>query len=212
MHRKRDRFSRIVLTLAGGAALVAGGVYLLTAEQHYAERREITSTLSALGAMGGAGHGLPRIRRRARLAAGARGPPLRRSGRGRDGASCLSHAHRREPSGLPIGEFVDGQGFAYATGPEHPLAGGGRVLVLPAPDGAKLIWSVDYTWRGIRPPRYSCGLTSCRDSFESWKPTCACWRHSSRCHPPAFIAFRRSLPTSSRCSSGRRNGGRARNC
>ena len=66
------------------------------------------------------------------------------------------HATYRTPAGeshqaYTIGEFVDGQGFAYSTGPEHPLAGGGRVLVLPTPDGAKLIWSVDYTWRGISP-------------------------------------------------------------
>ena len=39
MRRKRGRFSRIVLALAGGAALVEGGVYLLTAEQRKAAER-----------------------------------------------------------------------------------------------------------------------------------------------------------------------------
>lgn len=47
-----------------------------------------------------------------------------------------------------IGEYSAGQGFTYLTGPEHPLRGGGRVLLQPAADGTTLVWSVDYTYRG----------------------------------------------------------------
>lgn len=48
-----------------------------------------------------------------------------------------------------IGEYSPGQGFTYLTGPEHPLRGGGRVLLRPAADGTTLIWTVDYTYRGL---------------------------------------------------------------
>ncbi len=48
-----------------------------------------------------------------------------------------------------IGEYSPGQGFTYLTGPEHPLRGGGRVLLQPAADGTTLVWSVDYTTRGL---------------------------------------------------------------
>jgi hypothetical protein len=151
MRRKCGPFNRIVLALAGGAALVAGGAVLLTGEQHYAERREIASTLSAPALW-------------TELATAFRDStqsalwPQALEALSSDGLAegATVHAAYRTPGGesrqaYTIGEFVDGQGFAYSTGPEHPLAGGGRVLVLPTPDGAKLIWSVDYTWRGISP-------------------------------------------------------------
>ncbi len=48
-----------------------------------------------------------------------------------------------------IGEYSPGRGFTYLTGPEHPLQGGGRVLLQPAADGTTLVWSVDYTYRGV---------------------------------------------------------------
>jgi len=151
MYRKRGRFNRIVLALAGGAALVAGGVYLLAAEQHYAERREIASTLSAPALWAELATA---FRDSTQSALWPQALEALRSDGLAEGA--MVQAAYRTPGGesrqaYTIGEFVDGQGFAYATGPEHPLAGGGRVLVLPTQDGAKLIWSVDYTWRGISP-------------------------------------------------------------
>ncbi len=48
-----------------------------------------------------------------------------------------------------IGEYSPGQGFTYLTGPEHPLQGGGRVLLRPTGEGTTLVWSVDYTYRGV---------------------------------------------------------------
>lgn len=48
-----------------------------------------------------------------------------------------------------IGEYSPGQGFTYLTGPEHPLRGGGRVLLQPAANGTTLVWAVDYTYRGL---------------------------------------------------------------
>ena len=151
MRRKRGRFNRIVLALAGGAALVAGGVYLLTAEQHYAERREIASTLSALALWAEL---VTAFRDSTQSALWPQALEVLRSDGLAEGA--MVQATYRTPVGetrqaYTITEFVDGQGFAYATGPKHPLRGGGRVLVLPTPDGAKLVWSVDYTWRGISP-------------------------------------------------------------
>jgi hypothetical protein len=151
MRRKRGRFSRIVLALAGGAALVAGGAVLLTGEQHYAERREIASTLSASALWTELATA---FRDSTQSALWPQALEALRSDGLAEGATV--HASYRTPGGeshqaYTIGEFVDGRGFAYSTGPKHPLAGGGRVSVLPTPDGAKLIWSVDYTWRGISP-------------------------------------------------------------
>jgi hypothetical protein len=151
MRRKRGRFNRIVLALAGGAALVAGGAYLITGEQHYAERREIASTLSAPALWAELATA---FRDSTQSAFWPQALEVLRSDGLAEGATV--QATYRTPGGdsrqvYTIGEFVDGQGFAYATGPEHPLTGGGRVLVLPTPDGVKLIWSVDYTWRGISP-------------------------------------------------------------
>lgn len=48
-----------------------------------------------------------------------------------------------------IDDYSTGQGFTYLTGPRHPLQGGGRVLLAPSTGGTTLIWSVDYTYRGI---------------------------------------------------------------
>lgn len=48
-----------------------------------------------------------------------------------------------------IGEYTAGQGFTYATGPAHPLRGGGRVLLTPTADGATLVWTIDYAYRGF---------------------------------------------------------------
>ena len=151
MHRTRGRFNRIVLALAGGAALVAGGAVLLTGEQHYAERREIASTLSAPALWAELATA---FRDSTQSALWPQALEALRSGGLAEGATV--QAAYRTPGGeshqaYTIGEFVDGQGFTYSTGPEHPLAGGGRVLVLPTQAGAKLIWSVDYTWRGISP-------------------------------------------------------------
>ena len=50
-----------------------------------------------------------------------------------------------------IGEYSPGQGFTYRTGPGHPLQGGGRVLILPAGSDSTLLWTVDYSYRGVSP-------------------------------------------------------------
>jgi len=151
MQPKRSRFNKIALTLVGGAALVAGGVYILAAEQRFADRREIASTLSAPALWAELATA---FRDSTQSALWPQALEVIRSDGLAEGATV--HATYRTPVGetrqaYTIGEFVDGRGFAYATGPEHPLRGGGRALVLPTPDGAKLIWSVDYTWRGPSP-------------------------------------------------------------
>ncbi len=135
MQPMRGRFDKIALALVGGAALVAGGAYLLTAEQHYAERREIASTLSAPALWSELATA---FRDSTQSALWPQALEVLRSDGLAEGATV--HATYRTPGGesrqaYTIGEFVDGQGFTYATGPEHPLAGGGRVLVLPTPDG-----------------------------------------------------------------------------
>jgi len=151
MQPKRGRFNKIALALVGGAALVVGGAYLLAAEQQYADRREIASTLSAPALWVEL---TTAFRDSTQSALWPHALEILRSDGLVEGATV--QATYRTPAGetrqaYAIGEFVDGQGFTYATGPEHPLRGGGRVLVMPAPDGAKLIWSVDYTWRGLSP-------------------------------------------------------------
>jgi len=151
MRPKHGRFVKIALTLVGGAALVAGGAYLLAGEQQYAERREIASTLNAPALWAEL---TTAFRDSKRSVLWPQALEILRSEGLADGATV--QAIYRMPFGethqaYTIGEFVDGQGFTYATGPEHPLRGGGRVLVMPTRDGAKLVWSVDYTWRGISP-------------------------------------------------------------
>jgi len=151
MQPKRGRFNKIALALVGGAALVAGGAYLLAAEQQYADRREIASTLSAPSLWAEL---TIAFRDSTQSALWPHALEVLRSD-GLAGGATVQAAYRtpfgESPQTYTIAEFVDGQGFTYATGPEHPLRGGGRVLVLPTPDGAKLIWSVDYTWRGLSP-------------------------------------------------------------
>jgi hypothetical protein len=151
MQPKRGRFDKIALALVGGAALVAGGAYLLTGEQRYADRREIVSTLSAPALWTELATA---FRDSTQSALWPHALEVLRSDGLAEGATV--HAAYLTPVGeshqaYTIGEFVDGQGFTYATGPEHPLRGGGRALVMPTRGGAKLIWSVDYTWRGLSP-------------------------------------------------------------
>jgi hypothetical protein len=149
MQPKRGRFNKIALTLVGSAVWVAGGAYLLVAERHHADRHEIASTLSALVLWAELAMA---FRDSTQSALWPHALKVLRSDGLAEGA--MVPATYRMPAGesrqtYTIGEFVDGQGFTYATGPEHPLRGGGRVLVMPMQDGAKLIWSVDYTWRGL---------------------------------------------------------------
>ena len=117
MHRKRGRFNRIVLALAGGAALVAGGAVLLTGEQHYAERREIASTLSAPALWTELATA---FRDSTQSALWPQALEVLRSDGLAEGATV--HASYRTPGGesrqaYTIGEFVDGQGFAYSHRP-----------------------------------------------------------------------------------------------
>jgi hypothetical protein len=151
MQLKRGRFIRIALTVVGGAALVAGGACLLAGEQLYAERREIASTLNP-----------PALwtelevafRDSTQSALWPHALEVVHSEGLAEGATV--QATYRTPFGqshqtYTIAEFVRGQGFTYVTSPEHPLRGGGRVLVMPTREGAKLVWSVDYAWRGLSP-------------------------------------------------------------
>jgi hypothetical protein len=149
MQPKRGRFGKIALIMAGGAALIAGGAYLLAAQHQYADRREIASTLSA-----------PALwteletafRDSMQSALWPHALEILRSDGLAEGARVQATYHTpfgESRHSYTIAEFVDGQGFTYATGPEHPLRGGGHVLVMPTQDGAKLIWSVDYAYRGL---------------------------------------------------------------
>lgn len=142
---------RAVMTLLAGMSLIAAGALLVVAgrEHRLSVRREIATSL-------------PPARLWAQLEAAFRDSTasplwpneletLHSAGLA---AGAQVTATYKTPLGASshtyiIGEYSPGQGFTYRTGPEHPLHGGGRVLVLPTENGSILVWSVDYAYRGL---------------------------------------------------------------
>lgn len=143
--------NRVTLSLLAGVSLVAASAFLVASgrEHRLALRREIPTSLSVsafwdyLEAAFRDSTTSPlwpnelETLRSAGLAAGA---PVTATYVTPFGAS--SHTYT-------IGEYSPNQGFTYLTGPAHPLQGGGRVLLQPAAGGTTLVWSVDYTYRGL---------------------------------------------------------------
>ncbi len=142
---------RVTLGLFAGVSLVAAGTLLVAAggEHRLAVRREIPTSLSAsmlweyLEAAFRDSISSPlwpnelETLHSVGLAAGA---AVTATYKTPFGASTHTYT---------IGEYSLGHGFTYLTGPEHPLQGGGRVLLQPAAGGTTLVWSVDYTYRGL---------------------------------------------------------------
>ncbi len=143
--------SRIALGLLAGVSLVAASALLAAAggEHRLVVRREVPTSLPA-GALWD--HLAAAFRdsttsplwpneletlRSAGLAAGAQVTATYKTPFG-----ASTHTYT-------IGEYSPGHGFTYLTGPEHPLQGGGRVLIAPAARGSTLVWAVDYSYRGL---------------------------------------------------------------
>lgn len=143
--------SRVVLSLLAGVSLLTTGALLVASgrEHQLAVRREIVTRLPPdvlwdhLDAAFRDSMASPlwpnelETLRSAGLAAGAQVTATYKTPFG-----ASSHTYT-------IGEYGPGHGFTYLTGPEHPLQGGGRVLLQPAADGTTLVWAVDYTYRGL---------------------------------------------------------------
>jgi len=69
--------------------------------------------------------------------------------RRRAGTATYRTPFGRSAHTYTIGDYSAGQGFTYATGPEHPLRGGGRVLWRHRRNGTTLVWTVDYTTAAV---------------------------------------------------------------
>ncbi len=147
----RGRGRRLTAAAVAGAALVAGVALLGRGEQRLVVQREIDTTLSPATLWAEL---TMAFRDSTQSALWPNDLEWIRSDGLAEGATV--RAVYRTPLGesgqsYTIGEFVEGRGFTYATRPGHPLRGGGRVAVTPAPGGARLIWSVDYTYRSLSP-------------------------------------------------------------
>lgn len=142
---------RTVMTLLVGISLIAAGALIVIAgrEHRLALRREIPTSLSA-GALWN--HLEAAFRDSATSPLWPNELETLRSPGLATGAQVT--ATYKTPFGASthtytIGQCSPGQGFTYLTGPEHPLQGGGRVLLQPTAKGTTLVWSVDYTYRGV---------------------------------------------------------------
>ncbi len=146
----KSRGQMVIILLAGISLVAAGALFVIAGQEHrLALRREIPTSL-ATGALWDY--------LEAAFRDSATSPlwpneleTLRSTGLA---AGAQVTATYKTPFGVSthtytIGECSPGRGFTYLTGPEHPLQGGGRVLLQPTAKGTMLVWSVDYTYRGV---------------------------------------------------------------